>query len=149
MQPLLKQIMTKEELIVFIEDINFTENLIFKDMHTPLSEKIKEKTSSEFVHFVKKLEEEDSHFHSPNQQSSFFQNLKTDLKNIPQLKLEIAFEPSVEFLEKIKQWFQQRTGRLILDLSQNPGIVAGAVITYRGKYKNLSVAKKIDELFLQ
>ena len=139
--------MTREDLIALLEEINFAQNLIFKDTHTPLSEKIKEKTSSEFVHFVKKLENENSHFRFPNQQSSFFQNLEKELKSIPQLKLEIAFEPSAEFLEKIEQWFKIRIKRLILDLSQNQSIVGGAIMSYRGKYKNLSVAKKIEEIF--
>ena len=95
---MLKQIITKEDLIVLLEEINLAESLIFKNTNTPLSEKIRGKTTQEFADFVEKLEKKDSHFHSPNQQFSFFQNLKTNLKSIPQLKLEIAFEPSRNFL---------------------------------------------------
>ena len=64
--------------------------------------------------------------------------------------MELAFEASREFLIKIKQWFKEKNQReVILDLSVNPEVVGGAIIEYQGKYRNLSVGKKIDELFAQ
>jgi len=148
LKDLLRQIITKEDLIVLLEEINLTENFIFKNIRTPLSEKLKGKTREEFRGFVEKLEKENSLFRSPSEQFSFFQNLKKNLKKIPELKLELAFEASREFLIKIKQWFKEKNQReVILDLSVNPEVVGGAIIEYQGKYLNLSVGKKIDELF--
>ena len=148
LKDLLKQIITKEDLIILLEEINLTENFIFKNISTPLSEKLKGKTREEFRGLVEKLEKENSHFRSPSEQFSFFQNLKKNLKKIPELKLELAFQPSIEFLIKIKQWFKEKNQReVILDLSVNPEVVGGAIIEYQGKYLNLSVGKKIDELF--
>lgn len=148
LKDLQNQIITKEDLIILFEEINLTEGFIFKDIGVLLSEKLKGKTREEFRGLVEKLEKENSFFRSPNQQFSFFRNLKKNLKKIPQPKLELAFQPSIEFLLKIKQWFKEKNQReVILDLSINPEIVGGAIIEYRGKYLNLSVGKKIDELF--
>lgn len=148
LKDLTKQIITKEDLIILLEEINLTENFIFKDVSTPLSEKLKGKTRHGFRDLVEKLEKESSFFRSPNQQFSFFQNLKKNLKKIPQLKLELVFEPSIEFLLKIKQWFKEKNKQeVILDLSVNPEIVGGTIIEYQGRYRNFSLAKKIDELF--
>ena len=148
LKELVGQVVTREDFILLSEEINQVEKLIFKEVNIPLSEKVKGKTREEFRDFLKKIEKENSHFLNPNQQLSFFQNLKKNLKNIPQLKLELAFQPSAEFLLKIKQWFKEKNRQeVILDLLINPEIVGGAIIEYRGKYKNLSVEKKIDELF--
>ncbi len=148
LKDLQNQIIAKEDLIVLFEEINLTEKFIFKNISIPLSEKLKGKTREEFRRFVEKLEKENSFFRSPDQQLSFFRNLKKNLKKTPQLKLEIAFQPSIEFLLKIKQWFKEKNQReVILDLSVNPEVVGGAIIEYQGKYRNLSVGKKIDELF--
>lgn len=148
LKDLQNQIIAKEDLIVLFEEINLTEKFIFKDIGIPLSEKLKGKTREEFRRLVEKLEKENSFFRSPNQQLSFFRNLKKNLKKTPQLKLELAFQPSIEFLLKIKQWFKEKNQReVILDLSVNPEVVGGAIIEYQGKYRNLSVGKKIDELF--
>lgn len=147
LKDLSSRILTKEELIVLFEEICLVQNCIFKDTNIPLSEKLKGKTRKEFTDFLKKIEKENSDFLNPNQQCAFFEDLKKNLKKIPQLKLEVAFEPSVEFLLKIKQWFYEKNRKeIILDFLVNPGIVGGAIIEYQGKYCNFSVGKEIDEL---
>jgi len=144
---LTSRIITEEDLIILFEEIHLAENFIFENANIPLSEKLRGKTKKEFTDFLKKLEKEDRDFTTPNQQFAFFEDLKKTLKKIPQLKLELAFEPSVEFLLKIKQWFNEKNGQeVILDFLVNPGVVGGTIIEYQGKYCNLSVGKEIDEL---
>lgn len=147
-QNLIKEIITKEDLILFFEEIKIVENFIFKEFKIPLSEKVKGKVREEFRKELKKLEDEGAISKSPDQQFSFFEELKKELQKIPQVKLEIAFEPSQNFLLKIKGWFKERNNQeIILDITKNPEIVAGAIIEYQGKYIDLSLVKKLNELF--
>jgi len=144
----LEKVITKEDFILLLEEINSLERFIFKETKKPLSEKIKGEVREEFRNIIEKLEKEKIITRSPDQQFSFFDNFKKYLKNIPQLKLEIAFLPSEEFLLDVKNWFKKEKNKeVILDLTVNPKLVAGAIIEYEGRYGNFSIAKKIDELF--
>ncbi len=146
-EDLTKKIITKEDLIFFLEEINLVEGIVFKNVEAPLSERVKGKVREGFKDEIKKLEKEGIVSASPNQQFSFFDELKKYLQKIPLVKLEVSFEPSENFLLRIKKWFKEENHQeVILDLIVNPKVVGGVIIEYQGRYRNFSLAKKIDEL---
>lgn len=76
--------------------------------------------------------------------------LEKYLRSLPEIKLEIAFSPENNFLEKISQWLEKELGqKIILDLTVNPKIVGGAIIEYQGNWRDFSLAKEIDKLISQ
>ena len=106
-EELVKKIITKEDFLLFIEEINLLEQVVFKNIEVPLWKRVKGKVREEFRNELQKLEKEGVIPASPNQQFSFFDELKNYLQKIPQVKLEIAFEPSEDFLLRIKKWFKE------------------------------------------
>lgn len=145
-----KKIVTKEDFLLFLEEINLIEQMVFKNTGVPLWKKVEGRVREELRKELQKLENEGVISTSPNQQFSFFEELKNYLQKIPYLKLEIAFEPSEDFLSKIKKWFREENHQeVILDLIINPKIVGGAVIEYRGSWRDFSLLKEIDKLFSQ
>ena len=146
-EDLTKKIITKEDLILFLEEINLLEQIVFKNIEVPLSERVKGKIREEFRDELQKLEKESIISGSPNQQFSFFDELKNYLQKIPQVKLEIAFEPSEDFLLRIKKWFKEENHQeVILDITVNPKIVGGAIIEYQGYFRDFSLVKEMDKL---
>jgi len=143
----LKKIITKEDLIFFIDQINLAEQFLFKDKNIPLTDKIKGRVSKDFEELIEKLEKENVITRDVEKSRIFFENLKNYLLKIPQIKIEIAFKPSRNFVEKISLWLEKNFGgKMIVDLYFNPEIVGGAIVEYKGKHLNYSLAKKIDEL---
>lgn len=144
-----KKIITKEDFLLFIEEINLFERVIFKNTEVPLWKRVKGKVREEFRNELQKLEKEGVISASPNQQLSFFDEFKNYLRKIPQVKLEIAFEPSEDFLLRIKKWFKEESHQeVVLDVTLNPKIVGGAIIEYQGYFRDFSLAKEIDRLFV-
>jgi len=142
-----KEIKTKEELILSFEEITQAERIIFEKKSGPLSEKIKGKVREKFREFIKRMEDKEILSQNPTQQRSFLEKLKKYLSSLPEVKLEIAFSPSNEFLKKINQWFNEKLAqKVILDLTINPKIVGGIVIEYKGNWRDYSLAKRIDKL---
>jgi F0F1-type ATP synthase delta subunit len=140
---LTQKITTKEDLVFFLDQINKIENFIFKDTEIPLSQRIKGKVNEELRSQIQKLESEGL-ISGPTEQISFFRELKNFLKKLPEVKLEIAFEPSREFVFKLGEWFKRELGKkVILNLISNPEIIGGAIIEYQGKYLDLSLVKEI------
>jgi F0F1-type ATP synthase delta subunit len=142
-----KKIITKEDLIFFLDQINLAEQFLFKERNIPLTEKLKGKVSEDFKNLIEKLENENVITGDVERSRKFFEDLKNYLLKIPQIKIEIAFKPSRMFIEKISLWLEKNFGeKIIVDLYFNPEIVGGAIVEYKGKYLNYSLEKKIDEL---
>jgi F0F1-type ATP synthase delta subunit len=142
-----KKVITKEDLIFFLDQINLAEQFLFKERNIPLTEKLRGKVSEDFKGFIEKLERENVITRDVEKNRIFFENLKNYLLKIPQIKIEIAFKPSRIFVEKISLWLEKNFGeKIIVDLYFNPEIVGGAIVEYKGKYLNYSLEKKIDEL---
>ncbi|MCD6528259.1 F0F1 ATP synthase subunit delta [bacterium] len=146
-EELAEKIKTKEELIFYLEELSQAQQAVFKGGRILLSEKLKGKISEEFKKFLEKMEERKMLSKNPDQQYSFLEKIKKYLLSLPEVKLEIAFSPSNEFLKKISLWFEKKLNqKVILDLTVNPKIVGGAIIEYQGNWRDYSLAKEIDKL---
>ncbi len=68
--------------------------------------------------------------------------------SLPVLKLILAFEPSEQVIADISNWARLNLEKgIILDLSMDRSVSGGAVIIYRGKFYDLTVKKKLQEIF--
>jgi len=62
--------------------------------------------------------------------------------------LTTAVKPSREFVARLRARLQEKLGEEVsLNLKVDPGILGGAIITYKGYYFNFSLKKKLDEYF--
>lgn len=141
-----KKIISREQLVALLEQINLVQQLIFKNINIPLSEKA-EGISEDFKKEIQKLEEKKIISKNPEANQIFFENFKNYLLNLPQIKIVIAFLPREEFLKRISHWLnKEMKQKVILDLVSDPKIVGGAIIEYQGKRLDFSIAKEIDKL---
>jgi len=101
------------------------------------------RTKEELIFFLEEITRKKS---GPEKEEA--SNLEKELRALPEMKLDIAFFPTDNFLNRISQWLQKEFGqRIILDITVNPKVVAGAIIEYQGNWRDFSLAKKIDQLF--
>ncbi len=143
---LIDKIITKEDLVFVLEQIEIAKDLLFQQPEILLSEKLKGRVIESFRKEIERLEKEE--YFSLAEFSEFFTQFKDFLLKIPTVKLEIAFDPSEDFILKINEWFKKNLGKkVILDIFVNPKIVGGAKIEYQGKWKDYSLAKKIEKIY--
>ena len=82
----------------------------------------------------------------PNKLLSFLETIRANLLSLPQVELQIAFEPSREFISQISEWFEKNLGKkFILDFKIKPKIVGGAIIEYNGRVADFSIIKEIKK----
>jgi len=142
-----EKIVTVEDLTLILDQINLIESFLFKDIKIPLSEKITKEVSEDLRLIIENLEKSEMAKWSPNEKFYFFEKIKKELKKILLIKLEIAFEPSKNFLSKISKWLKENIQQdFVLKIIKNPQITGGLIIEYQGKYFDLSLSKKIDEI---
>jgi len=112
-------------------------------MTKDLSEKIK--TKEELIFFLEQIA--NKKIDLEKEEAS---KLEKKLRSLPEIKLEIAFSPNNDFLNRISQWLEKELGqKIILDITVNPKVTAGAIIEYQGNWRDFSLAKKIDQLFVK
>jgi F0F1-type ATP synthase delta subunit len=147
-EKLSEKIITEEDLVFFLDQLSILRRFLFLQTQILLSERLKNKIDEKLRKEIEKLEKERILSSSPEEQFSFFKELENFLLKIPKVKLEIAFEPSEEFISKVKEWFKEKIKkRVILDISVNPKIVGGAKIEFQGKWKDFSLEKEIEKLY--
>lgn len=79
---------------------------------------------------------------------TFFSALKQQLAAIHTLHLTLAYHPTNEQVEQLSDWVRQATRSfVVLEIRVNPDQIAGAVITYKGKYVDLSLKKKLSAVY--
>lgn len=141
----LDKIKTKEDLINILNEIATIKQIIFKNKDWPhFKEELKNKISIFFEKFVEGLEK----IKLDPRNLSFWEDLERKLKNLDEIRLEIAFQPTDSFVENLSEWLKKELGRkIILDIKYNPKIVAGAIVEFKGKWADFSIAKEIDKLY--
>ena len=76
----------------------------------------------------------------------YLRELKEAISRLKTLKLTLAFEPVEDTLNKIHSWVRREVGEgIILDITFNRNILAGAIIIFGGEYRNCSFRKKFEE----
>lgn len=143
---LTEKIFTKEDCISILEDLNLLQQAVFK-LQAPLSKKAERITNKNLYSFFLDLENGGNILSDQKSQFDFLEKIKDYLKNLPVIKIEVAFLISQKAIEKISQWLKKEVGKkIILDIYFNPAIVGGAILEYEGKYRDFSLAKEIDKI---
>ena len=94
-----------------------------------------------FESFLSKINvsKNDRRFHK------IMEKLKQDLEGMSVLELTLAFEPDEETISMIYSWGKDNLGKnILLSLKTDPEIVGGAIISFEGKYNDVSAAKKLE-----
>lgn len=78
----------------------------------------------------------------------FLQNLRTQIANLKQVDIQIAYQPSVDSLHQIYDWIAQTESRgFVLSYAYDPNLIGGAVVSFKGKSFNGSLKEVINQKF--
>lgn len=79
---------------------------------------------------------------------TLFSNMYRTICALPILQLTLAFEPSEAVIGNISRWARQNLAAgILLDLSLDRSVLGGAIIVYHGKFYDLTLRKKLQDVF--
>ncbi len=88
--------------------------------------------------------QEQINLNDPESFGKFLLELRSYVKNMPVVKISIAFEPTDEMVKDISGWFIENYGKNVLvDLCFDKDLIAGAVIEFNQEIKDFSLKKKL------
>ncbi len=78
----------------------------------------------------------------------FLHGIKDIVTHLPTVSISLSFVPTPRFLDRISGWlFENFKEPMLLDLIVDQELGGGAIIAFKGMYKDYSVRKKLEELF--
>lgn len=70
----------------------------------------------------------------------FLQKIQEQVSKLPVIAIAMAFEPSEQTLKDLSEWFLVNMKKqMIFDITVDHSLVAGATITYNGKFTDFSI----------
>jgi hypothetical protein len=133
---LLSKLRTKEDLDILRGELDLLENALYQSSNI-YNDIIKNDIRSWVSEIVLKEGKEDL--------SGYIKKIKVDLLKAPVLSASINFEPSSSFIEKLSLWLKKNIDeKIVVDLLLNTASLGGIQLSYKGKYLDLSLRKKIS-----
>ena len=132
---LLLKLRTKDDLDILRGELDLLENALYQsgikydniiknDIRSWVSEIILKEGNEDLTGYIKKI--------------------RADLLKIPVLSASINFEPSTSFIETMSIWLKRNIDeKMVVDLLMNTASLGGIQLSYKGKYLDLSLRKRI------
>lgn len=77
----------------------------------------------------------------------FLTSFIEQIKIMPELDIIIAYEPNIETLKAISQWFIISFNKQVLiNIKVDRSLIAGAAINFQGKYRDYSFRNQFNEI---
>lgn len=146
-QGLIELTQTTEDVVKLDEEIDFLLQSIYhvdKNMFEDTLEKmVRIRMAMEIRKLVKQTTSS-----KKEEIKILFSNVYRTICALPILQLTLAFEPSEAIIGNISRWARQNLAAgILIDLSLDRSILGGAIIVYRGKFYDLTLRKKLQDIF--
>jgi hypothetical protein len=97
--------------------------------------------------FMRLLQDANVNTQSATTLKAFFDKMREEVAALPVLPLTIAFEPTDQTLKLLSGWINLNVKKqIIFDISVNRHLVAGAAITFNGKFLDFSFKERFDKI---
>jgi F0F1-type ATP synthase delta subunit len=98
--------------------------------------------------FISFLRDNKINIYSNSDLKAFFEKIQQQISNLPVLSLVIAFEPAEETFKMLSEWLLLNIHKqVLLDITVDAKIIAGATISFNGKYSDRSIKTRFDQIF--
>lgn len=77
------------------------------------------------------------------------QGLGKRLRDLPEARLTLAFEPDGETVDMVSDWCRREVdAQAVVKVDVDEAIVGGAKVSFGGRYGDFAVRKKLDKFFM-
>lgn len=83
-------------------------------------------------------------FATDGDREKVLRDLKGFIESLPLVKLSIAIEPRTSTIDKIYSRLQNLLGNVLLEITFDPKLIGGVVISYKGEYRDFSLLRFFD-----
>ncbi len=97
--------------------------------------------------FMTLLRDQAVNHESNSSLQEFLTRVREKIAALSVVTLTLAFEPDEKILYELSEWFVLNINRqVLLDINVDPDLIAGAAVTFAGKFQDFSVKPKFNEI---
>ncbi len=138
---------TRSEATSFSSRLSLISEKIYQttfNLEKALAEEFGIEKKEEFMILIR---ENKIHPDASSELKSFIDEIIKKITTIPVMTITLAFEPNAKTLINFSQWFLINLNKQILfDIHVDPTLIAGAALTFQGKFTDLSVRPQFDQI---
>lgn len=139
-----EKIYTLDQANKILEQLETAEKLVFQKATNVALEKSLS-SLKELVELPSKVNKDQR----PEDLAKYLHEIRDYLRGLTVCKLTVAFEASPTFLKKVANFIETAAKKkVLLDVSENEKIIAGAVLEISGEYRDYSIATTLDKAIL-
>ena len=138
---------TKNEANNFVLILEKLINGLFNDS-AGLSEMLSKEVSLELKLIIEKLIHE-AKINTDNRKDlqAFFVSMQKEISSLPVIHIMLSIPPKEELVKAIHGWFYQNFQKtILLDISIDPTIIGGGVISFNGRANDYSIRNQVSQM---
>ena len=144
--PFSNLIVDTNDLIRTLNELASVSRSFFKNREGTISEKSRDFLASDLVNVFAQVEKTGMVPIGDSKQQEFVTDLIAYLRDLPIVKLTLAFGPTTTFITRINQQISQMVGRkIVLDVLINKKIMGGVIFEYKGRVKQETLDEKLTK----
>lgn len=144
---ILSDIKTVSDLSLFLSSINDLASSLY-ELKGGTNEKISKYLSNQQKDkIIAYCRDNQINIEDPISLQKFLFSLSDELKTVPQITLYLVSEPKDKVINQISEWiYLNLNKKILLNIQIDRKIIGGAVIVYKGIYKDYSLNEKLDQM---
>lgn len=142
---LFSRVRTIEERSKLVSEIDLLLSSIYEDQGKGFESCLKNKVR----HWVSEIVRSEIS-NDPSAMHEYLGQVKNELEKLEVIKLTLAFEPSDATIDKFFDFVAKNVEeRVVLEFEFDARILGGALITYKGEYRDFSLKRLFEEEYLE
>jgi len=138
---------TRAEANIFLARIAAISEMFFKTDFNLEKALVEQFGVNKGDRFLAILRENNINVSSTPAVKNFFQTLSQKISSMPVIALTVAFEPQEQTLKAISEWFViNMQQQMLFDINVDRKLVAGASVTYNGKFFDFSIRQTFERI---
>lgn len=134
------------DVYILTQQLEGMKRFLFRGKEGTITQKVESSISGQLTDLFKQFESLGLVPKGDEGQKFFLDSIIEFLHSLTIVKITLAFEPSITFISELNEQISKELGqKVVLDVIVNQFIVAGADFEYEGKYKDFSLALRIDD----
>lgn len=136
----LSQIQSRDDLIKVLDELSILKNSLYQTKENTFDQVLKTQVREKIAHEI------DAVLVANSDKAGVIKELTRQIESLKTLELTLGFEPTKETIQKIFAWVRTNLGEgIVVGTKYDPDIVGGVLISFNGKYADLSLKKAIDK----
>ena len=140
---ILYQIRTKEEKETLLREIEILIESLYQDKGEAFASILKTKVRDRYYSLLKSVFSDEA-----VDKKDYLEKLKNELEKLKEVEITLAFEPTYDFLDRLSFFIKNSiASNVIMSINYDPNILGGALLIYKGNWRDFSFRKVFQEEF--